>query len=56
MSEAGDEVVLDFYERLLIRKALVLMAYQSNVSELDAERLRQLEHLLKDANRIIVKG
>ncbi len=55
-SNHPEEILLTYQERLLIRKAILRMAYQASVSKDDAELLQRLEHQLADANEIVLKG
>jgi hypothetical protein len=52
----NDELILDYWERVLIRKVLVHMAYESSRSKEDAEKLQRPEYKSGDASQIILKG
>ena len=52
MSTICEDLVLEYYERQLIRRALVSMAYRGEVQEHDAETLKRLEHQLADAAEV----
>jgi hypothetical protein len=56
MSAAECGFVLDFYERLLIRKALEIAKSRSNFSTKDASILQRLEYQIADAEQIVLKG
>jgi|688.fasta_scaffold461123_2 hypothetical protein len=56
MTIKDGELILDYQERILIRRALVHMAYSSSVSKRDADKLQRLEYQLADASQVILKG
>ena len=56
MSTTRDDLVLEYYERQLIRRALVSMAYREGVKVDDAETLKRLEHQLADAATVLLRG
>ncbi len=55
MSTTDEDFVLEYYERLLIRKALISMAYGGGVKEDDAETLKRLEHQLAEASKVLLR-
>lgn len=50
------DLVLVYSERVLIRKALIKMAYAADVNDQDAETLKHLEHQFSDAAEVILKA
>lgn len=50
------DLVLDYSQRVLIRKALIKMAYAADVNSHDAETLKQLEHQFSDAAEVILRA
>lgn len=50
-----EELVLDYYELLLIRRAIVRMAYDSDLNMNDVQALKRLEHQLADAKEVLLK-
>lgn len=54
MSTTREDLVLGYYERQLIRRALVSMAYRGDVKQQDAETLKRLEHQLADAAKVLL--
>lgn len=56
MNRPYDDLILEYDERQLIRRALVSMAYSGAVKERDAEILKKLEHQLADAQGVVLKG
>lgn len=51
-----DDLILEYNERQLIRRAVVSMAYSDAVKERDAEILKKLEYQLADAQAVVLKG
>lgn len=51
-----EDLILEYNERLLIRRALVSVAYSDVLKESDAEILKKLEHQLADAQAVVLKG
>ena len=55
MSTTREDLVLGYYERQLIRRALVSMAYGGDLKENDVVTLKRLEHQLADAAKVLLK-
>jgi hypothetical protein len=55
-AQMQQEFVLDFHERLLIRKALEAYVCGSKLRKPDAEKLMRLEEQLKDADQVVLLG
>ncbi len=50
-----EELVLDHYELQLIRRAIVRMAYASDLNMKDVQALTRLEWQLADAKEVLLK-
>jgi 3-methyladenine DNA glycosylase AlkD len=56
MNRPYDNLILEYNERQLIRRALISIAYSDAVKGRDAETLKKLEHQLADAQAVVQKG
>lgn len=50
-----EKLVLDYHELHLIRRAIVRMAYGSDLNSDDIETLKRLEHQLAEAKEVVLK-
>jgi hypothetical protein len=55
MNTTIEELVLDYYELHLIRKALVRMTHSSDLDSEDLQTLERLAHQLADAKEVLLK-
>jgi hypothetical protein len=55
MSTRLEELVLNYHELHLVRRAVIRMAYGTDLNKEDAEALKKLEHQLADATEVVLR-